>query len=96
MVKSVNSEYQLLAERLNKYFEKSNPRIHDIRLDRVKLTLKDARYFLLNLSIDSHNYHSDLKIDLEESDEEIFNQIVESLEKFIKKLDNKEKTSKKK
>ena len=83
-------------ERLDNYFRELNPRIHDIRLDRVKKTLRDARYFLLNLSIDSHKYHSELKFDLDESNEEICNQIIDSLNKFIKKIDNNEDDSSKK
>ena len=92
-----NSSKECLAlqERLNNYFEETNSRVKEIRLDRVKTTLKDARYILMNLNIDNQSYHSDLKVGFGETDDELFEQISKSIKKFIKKLDNKEESSSK-
>ena len=94
-----NSSKECLAlqERLNNYFEETNSRVKEIRLDRVKTTLKDARYILMNLNIDNQSYHSDLKVGFGETDEELFEQITKSIKRFIKRLDsNEDNTSKSK
>ena len=92
--RTASRECLALQERLNDYFKESS-RVRDIRLDRVKIALKDARYLLLNLSVDSQSYHSDLKVGFGETDDELFEQILKSIKKFIKKLDNKEESSSK-
>lgn len=92
--RSSNKEFLILEERLNDNFV-DNSRVRDIRLDRVKTSLKDSRYILMNLTIDNQNYHSELKVGFEETDDELFEQINKSIKKFIKNLNNDEDNSKK-
>ena len=81
-----SKECAIIREKLEDYF-KNDSRIKDIQLDRVNINSKEGRYLLLNLSINSKNFHAESKAGFEETDEEIFNQIVKSIKKFVIRLD---------